>query len=146
MIQATRAGLQLPRSKRRGRRGFATPLRIGPFQTWRKAGGLATRNPTLLFSFVGVLLLRFGDLFPEVFLRAGHLPAQHARKRLAFHAFLRLIPCMASRGHPVHEASESDLREVHEGSYRIIYRMQDHDLLVVTIVHMKQRLMRKRLR
>ena len=53
---------------------------------------------------------------------------------------------MPSRGHPVHEASESDLREVHEVSYRIIYRMRDHDLQVVTIVHMKQRITRKRLR
>jgi plasmid stabilization system protein ParE len=64
----------------------------------------------------------------------------------------RLISCveravsMPSRGHPVHEALESDLREVHEGSYRIIYRTQDHELQVVTIVHMKQRLTRKRLR
>ena len=53
---------------------------------------------------------------------------------------------MPSRGHRVHEAMESDLREVHESSYRIIYRIQDHDLQVVTIVHMKQRLTRKRLR
>lgn len=64
----------------------------------------------------------------------------------------RLVSCveratmMPSRGHPVHEARESDLREVHEGSYRIIYLMQDHDLQVVTIAHMKQRLARKRLR
>jgi len=38
--------------------GLCPPLRIWPFQTWLEAGGLATRNPTLLFSFVGVLLLR----------------------------------------------------------------------------------------
>lgn len=53
---------------------------------------------------------------------------------------------MPSRGHPVHEAMDAGLREVHEGSYRIIYRTHDHDLQVVTIVHMKQRLTRKRLR
>lgn len=64
----------------------------------------------------------------------------------------RLISCvervasMPSRGHPVHEAIESGLREVHEGSYRIVYRLDGHDLQVVTIVHMKQRLTRKRLR
>jgi len=53
---------------------------------------------------------------------------------------------MPSRGHPVHEANESGLREVHEGFYRIIYRMQNQELQVVTIVHMKQRLTQKRLR
>lgn len=64
----------------------------------------------------------------------------------------RLISCleraaiMPSKGHPVHEFIESGLREVHEGSYRIIYRTHDNDLQVVTIVHMKQRLTRRRLR
>ena len=53
---------------------------------------------------------------------------------------------MPARGHPVHEFIESALREVHEGSYRIIYRIHDEDLQVVTIVHMKQRVTRKRLR
>jgi addiction module RelE/StbE family toxin len=51
-----------------------------------------------------------------------------------------------SRGHPVHEAVDSDMREVHEGNYRLIYRIQDQCLQVVTIVHMKQRLTRKRLK
>lgn len=53
---------------------------------------------------------------------------------------------MPSRGHPVHEFIEAGLREVHEGFYRIIYRIHDVELQVVTIVHMKQRVTRKRLR
>lgn len=53
---------------------------------------------------------------------------------------------MPSKGHPVHEFSESGLREVHEGSYRIIYLIQRDELQVVTDVHMKQRLTRKRLK
>jgi addiction module RelE/StbE family toxin len=53
---------------------------------------------------------------------------------------------MPSKGHPVHEFIESGLREVHEGSYRIIYRMHCGELQVVTIVHMKQLLKRRRLR
>ncbi len=56
------------------------------------------------------------------------------------------VATMPSRGHPVHEALESGLREVHEGFYRIIYRTQNDEMQVVTIVHMKQRLARKRLR
>lgn len=53
---------------------------------------------------------------------------------------------MPSRGHPVHEFTESGLREVHEGSYRIIYGVSGDELQVVTIVHMKQRVTRRRLR
>jgi plasmid stabilization system protein ParE len=53
---------------------------------------------------------------------------------------------MPSKGHPVHEFIESGLREVHEGPYRIIYRMHCEELQVVTMVHMKQRVSRKRLR
>jgi addiction module RelE/StbE family toxin len=53
---------------------------------------------------------------------------------------------MPSKGHPVHEFIESGLREVHEGFYRIIYRIHDEELQVVTIVHMKQRVTRRRLR
>ncbi len=53
---------------------------------------------------------------------------------------------MPSRGHPVHESLESDLREVHEGSYRVIYRPHGEELQVVTLVHMKQRVSRRRLR
>ena len=53
---------------------------------------------------------------------------------------------MPSNGHPVHEFIESGLREVHEGSYRIIYGLADEEFQVVTIVHMKQRVTRSRLR
>lgn len=53
---------------------------------------------------------------------------------------------MPSRGHPVHEFLESGLREVHEGSYRIIYGVSGDEFQVVTIVHMRQRLPRRRLR
>jgi addiction module RelE/StbE family toxin len=53
---------------------------------------------------------------------------------------------MPSRGHPVHEFIESGLREVHDGSYRIIYGVSGDEFQVVTIVHMKQRVTRRRLR
>lgn len=50
------------------------------------------------------------------------------------------------KGHPVHEAPSSDLRETHSGNYRIIYRDDDEVLLIVTVVHMKQRMPIRRLR
>jgi addiction module RelE/StbE family toxin len=53
---------------------------------------------------------------------------------------------MPSRGQPVHEFTESGLREVHEGSYRIIYGVFGDEFQVVTIVHMKQRVTRRSLR
>lgn len=53
---------------------------------------------------------------------------------------------MPSRGHPVHEFMDCDLREAHEGSYRIIYGLQGEQFQVVTVVHMKQRVSRRRLR
>ncbi|NQX02886.1 type II toxin-antitoxin system RelE/ParE family toxin [bacterium] len=53
---------------------------------------------------------------------------------------------MPSRGHPVHEFMGSGLREVHEGSYRIIYGFRSDEFQVVTLVHMKQRITRRRLR
>jgi toxin ParE1/3/4 len=59
---------------------------------------------------------------------------------------VELISQMPSRGHPVHESSGSNLRKVHEGGYRIIYDCLPTDFRVVTIVHMKQRLPRRRLR
>ena len=64
----------------------------------------------------------------------------------------RLISCiertagMPSKGHPVHEFIESGLREIHQGDYRIIYGIGNQELQVVTIVHMKQRITRRRLR
>lgn len=53
---------------------------------------------------------------------------------------------MPGTGHPVHECSDSGLREVHEGNYRIIYRPCLEEFQVVTIVHMKQVVPRNRLR
>ena len=53
---------------------------------------------------------------------------------------------MPSRGHPVHEFIESNLREVHECGYRIIYAAVAEEFRVVTIIHMKQRITRRRLR
>ena len=64
----------------------------------------------------------------------------------------RLISCvertasMPTKGHAVHEYIESGLREVHEGGYRIIYGISEVEFQVVTIVHMKQRMTRRRLR
>jgi toxin ParE1/3/4 len=52
---------------------------------------------------------------------------------------------MPSRGHPVHEFKESGLREVHEDSYRVIYDVRGEEFQVVTIVHMRQHVTRRRL-
>jgi hypothetical protein len=52
---------------------------------------------------------------------------------------------MPSKGHPVHEFSESALREVHEGTYRIVCGIRDEEFQVVIIVHMKQRITSRRL-
>jgi toxin ParE1/3/4 len=49
------------------------------------------------------------------------------------------------QGHIVHEYPEEALKEVHESPYRIIYRFSELELRVVTIVHFKQQLERKRL-
>ena len=48
-------------------------------------------------------------------------------------------------GHPVHEHPAAGLKEVHSGSYRVIYRELRDQIVVVTVIHMKQRLGRKRL-
>ncbi|MEY5020359.1 MAG: hypothetical protein RLZ22_1447 [Verrucomicrobiota bacterium] len=53
---------------------------------------------------------------------------------------------MPTRGHRVHELPNSELREVHEGGYRIIYRYDAKTLQVLTIVHMKQRFTKRRTR
>ena len=52
---------------------------------------------------------------------------------------------MPTRGHPVHEYPEMDLREVHEGNYRIIYSFTSEQLDVVTVVHFKEKLTKGRL-
>jgi toxin ParE1/3/4 len=48
-------------------------------------------------------------------------------------------------GHRVHEYPEEPLKEVHESPYRIIYGFSGVEFRVVTIVHFKARLTRKRL-
>ena len=53
---------------------------------------------------------------------------------------------MPTRGHPVHEFPDGSLREVHEGFYRVIYAFENEEFQVVTIVHMKQRVTKRRLR
>lgn len=50
-----------------------------------------------------------------------------------------------TQGHPVHEYPEAPLKEVHESPYRIIYAFSDEALRIVTIVHFKQQLPRKKL-
>jgi addiction module RelE/StbE family toxin len=53
---------------------------------------------------------------------------------------------MPTMGHPIHEFPKTDLRECHEGGYRIIYRFDDSELQVVTLVHMRQKMNRRRIR
>lgn len=53
---------------------------------------------------------------------------------------------MPTMGHTVHEFPDSELREVHEGAYRIIYFADQLELKVVTIVHMKQQVPPSRFR
>jgi plasmid stabilization system protein ParE len=48
------------------------------------------------------------------------------------------------QGHMVHEYPEEPLREVHESPDRIIYAFSESELRVITIVHFKQRLAKKR--
>lgn len=50
-----------------------------------------------------------------------------------------------THGHAVHEYPEKPLKEVHESPYRIIYGFSDDEFRVVTIVHFKQQLEKKRL-
>jgi plasmid stabilization system protein ParE len=56
------------------------------------------------------------------------------------------VASLPMAGHPVHEHPAAELREVHSGSYRIIYRRAENLLVVVTVLHMRQHLPRKRLR
>jgi len=49
-------------------------------------------------------------------------------------------------GHPVHEAPDLDVREVHVASYRIIYRVLLDEVEIVTLVHFAQQLKTQRLR
>lgn len=48
-------------------------------------------------------------------------------------------------GHPVHEFPALGLRETHQESYRIIYSAAADTLQVITIIHMRQILRKRRL-
>ncbi len=52
---------------------------------------------------------------------------------------------MPTLGHPVHEFADCGLWEIHQDGYRIIFGFDQEELQVVTIVHMKQILRRRRL-
>lgn len=56
------------------------------------------------------------------------------------------ISAMPTMGHRVHEYPEMPLRETHEGNYRIIYEFDATRIRVVTLIHMKQKMSRRRLR
>ncbi len=58
---------------------------------------------------------------------------------------VELAAMAPSQGHPVHEYPEKPLKEVHESPYRIIYQFSDVQFWVVTVVHFKERLEKKRL-
>lgn len=49
-----------------------------------------------------------------------------------------------AQGHSVHEYPEAPLKEVHESPYRIIYEFSEDEFRVVTIVHFRQQLAKKR--
>jgi plasmid stabilization system protein ParE len=53
---------------------------------------------------------------------------------------VELAAQMPARGHRVHEYPERDLREVHEGSYRIIYSFTSEQLDVLTVIHFRKKL------
>ncbi len=53
---------------------------------------------------------------------------------------------MPTRGHPVHEYPEMDLREVHEGNHRIIYALTAEQLDMITVVHFREKLKKRRLK
>jgi plasmid stabilization system protein ParE len=50
-----------------------------------------------------------------------------------------------AQGHAVHEYPEKPLKEVHEFPYRIIYAASEETFRVVTVVHFRQQLEKKRL-
>ncbi len=50
-----------------------------------------------------------------------------------------------AQGHPVHEYLEQPLKEVHASPYRIIYGFSENEFHVVTVVHFKQPLEKKRI-
>lgn len=68
--------------------------------------------------------------------------------RLQAKRLVERVEYVASRpmtGHPVHEFQEMELRETHQEGYRIIYALEEAALQVVTIIHMRQVLKKRRL-
>ena len=59
-------------------------------------------------------------------------------------ARIEKVSSMPTLGHPVHEFPKLGLRETHQGSYRLIYAFNAKELKVLTIIHMKQILRRRR--
>jgi len=76
--------------------------------------------------------------------RDSELYASQMVERLIFR--IEQISAMPTRGHPVHEFPKLGLRETHQDSYRLIYAFTAKELKVVTVIHMKQILRRRRLR
>jgi plasmid stabilization system protein ParE len=69
--------------------------------------------------------------------------------RLQVKRLVERVEYVASRpmaGHPVHEFPKLELRETHQEGYRIIYALDEGLLQVVTIIHIRQVLKKRRLR
>ena len=65
-------------------------------------------------------------------------------KRLIEH--VEYVSTMPTLGHPVHEFPDEELRETHQEDYRIIYGFSDTTVEVVTVIHTRQQLSKRRLR
>ena len=68
--------------------------------------------------------------------------------RLPVKRLVQRVEYIASRpmtGHPVHEFPEMELRETHQEGYRIIYAHKANVVQIVTIIHMRQVLRKRRL-
>lgn len=68
--------------------------------------------------------------------------------RLQVKRLVERVEYVASRpmaGHPVHEFPEIELRETHQEGYRIIYVLETDVMQIVTIIHMRQVLRKRRL-
>jgi plasmid stabilization system protein ParE len=68
--------------------------------------------------------------------------------RLQVKRLVERVEYVASRPmtvHPVHEFPELELRETHQEGCRIIYALEAGLLQVITIIHMRQALQKRRL-
>lgn len=70
----------------------------------------------------------------------AHLQARRLIERVEYAASKPMV------GHPVHEFPELGLRETHQENYRIIYTFTEDLFQVVTIIHMRQILRKRRLK